>query len=164
MWIEKITFLFYGDNFSPNKFLSEITEPVLIELQNEATDANDADPTGRYGFGGLHFQGPQKYGVPSINLSEYESWYVDFLDRHGELIRAHRIDDIRLFVDVYHDDGQLNTEVFSRDGIKTLSKFNAAIPLSYYRLDRVQMIEMLNESDLSPAQVEEYVALHPIGT
>lgn len=164
MWMEKITFLFYGDLFSPHKFLIELPETVLIESQNEATDANDADPTGVYGFGGLHFRGPLKYGVPGINLCEYESWYVDFLERHGELIRAHRIDDIRLFVDVFHDEGQLNTEVFSRDGLKTISKFNASIPLSYYRLDRGQMIEILNESGLTPAQVEEFIALYPIGT
>jgi hypothetical protein len=164
MWIERIMLDLSGDGFSPNAFLKSLTVPIIPFGQNESADPNSKDPSGSYGFGSLSIVAPQHYGVQHFGHVEYEAWYINFLNDHRDLIRQQGVSSIELFIEFFHDDGQLNTEVLSRDAMKIIAEFNIALPLSYYRVRREALIEMLSETDLSPEQIAAYVAQHPIGT
>src|SRR5688500_3178831 len=133
MWIIRISLDLYGDKFSPKKFLSEITDTVHVFNSTEPDDLNDKDPEGVYGFGSLSILSPQTYGL-QYEMTDYENWYFDFIDKNKRTFDQHSITKINLFLDVFDNGGQLNFEIFSRDLLKKVALYNIAIPISFYRL------------------------------
>ena len=156
MWIYRITLELQGDDFSPRKFLENITDSLVIFNKIEPEDFIETNPAIKNGFGFLSVISPQKYGL-QYETDEYEKWYLDFLEKNAALIRAHGIKEINLFVDFYHTQGQLNAEIFSRETLKKLVEFNIAIPFSYYNLTRDQISKMLEDTEYNKDKILDYL-------
>lgn len=156
MWIISISLDLYGDNFSPKKFLEQVLEPIHVFDFNEPDDPNEVDPEGVFGFGCLSIKSPQIYGL-QYEMTEYESWYFDFLDRNKDLLNQHGVEKVNLFMNVFHNGGQLNFEIFSRDLLKKVASYDIAIPISYHRLTTEQIVDMLKDTTISEEKMREYI-------
>lgn len=163
MWLERISLDLRGESFVPSDFLKHLKTPATTSYQHEPNNPDPKQPSGFFGFGSLSLLCPSRYGVQHLNHVAYEDWYPAFLQAHRELIVDHKVTSTSLFIEIFHDEGQLNTEIFSPAALKTLGEFNVALPFSYYRLRREQLTDMLSKTDLSPEQIDEYLAEHPIG-
>lgn len=158
MWIIRISLDLTGDKFSPNKLLKELTDQVHIFSSNEPDDKNEYDPNGIFGFGSLTVLCPKIYGL-QYEMTDYENWYFDFIDKNKTLLDKNGTTEISLYIEVFDDGGQLNFEIFSRELLKKVGQHNIAIPISYYRLTTKQIIEMLEETEISREKLKEYVSV-----
>lgn len=156
MWIYRISLDLYGDDFSPREFIKDITDSFIVFNSNEPDDKNDKDPNGIYGFGSISILSPHRYGL-QYETEEYEKWYFDFIDKYEYEIKKHNVSEINFFIDIFHSNGQLNTEIFSRDKLKKIAKYDIAIPFSYYKITKEQIIDMLNETDYSKDKLDMYI-------
>jgi hypothetical protein len=157
MWIIRISLGLYGDNFSPRKALTEITDNIHIFSSNEPDDLNDKDPRGIYGFGSLSILSPRIYGL-QYEMAEYEEWYLNFIDKYKPIFDKYGVAEINLFFDVFDNGGQLNFEILSRDLLKKVGQCAIAIPISVYRLTTEEIVEMLGETAMPPEKLKQYIA------
>jgi hypothetical protein len=156
MWIIRISLDLNGDKFSPQEFLNELTDNVHIFYSNEPDDINDKDPDGIFGFGSLVILCPKIYGL-QYQMTDYENWYLNFIDNNKKLLDKNGVTEMSLYIEVFDNGGQLNFEIFSRELLKKIGQYDIAIPISYYRLTTEQLIEMLDKTEISKEELEEYV-------
>ena len=155
MWIIRISLDLYGDNFSPTKALTEITDNIHIFSSNEPNDLNDKDPKGIYGFGSLSILSPQIYGL-QYEVAEYEEWYLSFIDKYKPTLDKHGVTEINLFFDVFDNGSQLNFEILSRDLLKKVGQHSIAIPISVNRLTTEAIIDMLSETTIPQEKLRQF--------
>jgi hypothetical protein len=156
MWIIRISLDLYGDKFSPKKFLAKITDTIHIFSSNEPDDLKFKKSEEVYGFGSLSILSPQIYGL-QCEMTEYENWYFDFIDKNKSIFDQQGVTEINLFIDVFDNGGQLNFEIFSRELLKKVGLYNIAIPISYYRLTTEQIVDMLMETNITQEKLQQYV-------
>lgn len=156
MWIIRISLDLTGRKFSPKEFLKELPDNIHIFTSNELDDINDRDPDGIFGFGSLTVLCPKIYGM-QYEMTNYEKWYLDFIDNNKQLLDKNRVTEMSLYIEVFDNGGQLNFEIFSRELLKKVGQYNIATPISYYKLTTEQIIEMLDETEISKEELEEYV-------
>ena len=156
MWIIRISLDLNGDKFSPKEFLKELTDDIHLFSSNEPDDINDRDPDGIFGFASLTVICPKIYGL-QYEMTDYENWYLDFIDNNKNLLEKNGVTEMSLYIEVFDNGGQLNFEIFSRELLKKVGKYEIGIPISYYRLTTEQIIEMLGEMEISKAKLEDYV-------
>jgi hypothetical protein len=155
MWTIRISLDLYGDSFSPKAFVGQLTDSLIVFRSNEATDLN-TNKTGTYGFGSLSILAPTKIGIPG-QLAEYENWYIDFVERHKDLIDKNGVTELNLFIDVFYSGGQCNWEIFSREGLKKVGQYGIAIPISFYSLTDDQIVELLKDAKYSEDAIKDFV-------
>lgn len=114
------------------------------------------DATGIYGFGSLDVLNPQTYGLP-YELEAYNNWYADYIEQYKPLLDNHGVTDIRLFIEIFDDGGQLNLEVFSREMLQRLAPHNVAIPLSVYGVETAQLVEWLTEAGVNQETIDQHM-------
>lgn len=158
MWIIRISLDLTGDKFSPKELMKELTDDVHIFYSNEPEDINDRDQNGIFGFGSLTILCPQIYGL-QYKMTDYENWYLDFIDNNKKLLDKNGVTEMSIYIEVFDNGGQLNFEIFSRELLKKIGQYNIAIPISYYRLTTEQIIEMLNETEISKKELNEYIRI-----
>ena len=156
MWIIRISLNLYGDDFSPRKALTEITDKIHIFSSNEPDDVNDKDPRGIYGFGSLSILSPQIYGL-QYEMAKYEEWYLDFIDKYKPIFDKHCVTEINLFFDVFDNGSQLNFEILSRELLKKVGQHAIAIPISVYRLTTEDIVDMLSETALPQEKLKQFI-------
>ncbi|MCL9807645.1 hypothetical protein NAT51_19135 [Flavobacterium amniphilum] len=156
MWITRISLDLYGEDFSPGKFLEEVTDKIHVFSSNEQDDKKHKRTEEVYGFGSLSVLCPQIYGL-QYQMAEYENWYFDFLDKNKLLIDRHNVNEINLFIEIFHDGGQLNFEIFSRELLKKAGLYNIAIPVSYYKLTTEEIIDMIKDTDIPQDRLNELI-------
>ena len=62
-----------------------------------------------------------------------------------------------LYIEIFHNEGQLNFEIFSRELLKKIGQYEISIPISYYNVTTENIIEMLNETKISNEKLNEYI-------
>jgi hypothetical protein len=155
MWTLRICLDLYGDNFSPKTFLGQLPNSFIVFSSNEATDLK-TNKTGTYDFGSLSILAPAKIGIPG-QLTDYENWYIDFIELHKDLMDRSGVTEINLFIDVFHSGGQCNWEIFSRDGLKKIGRHGIAIPISFCSLIDSQIIDMLRDANYSEDKIKDFI-------
>jgi hypothetical protein len=155
MWTIRISLDLSGDSFSPKIFLGQLTDSLIVFNSNEATDLK-TNKTGEYGFGSLSILAPTKIGIPG-QLTTYENWYIDFIERHKALMDKNGVTEINLFIDVFHSGGQCNWEIFSREGLKKIGQYGIAIPISFYSLKDDQLVDLLRDANYSEDKIKDFV-------
>lgn len=156
MWIIRMSLDLYGDKFSPNEFLKELTKEIFIFTSNEAGDFKFSNKKSTYEFGSISILCPPKYGL-NDELQEYVNWYFDFLSKNTTLLNKYGVTEINMFTDVFHVGGQLNLEIFSRDQLKIVGQYGIALPLSYYKLAKNEILELLHETNLSKDKITAFI-------
>jgi hypothetical protein len=104
----------------------------------------------------LSILAPTKIGIPG-ELTDYENWYINFIEVHKELIDRNCVTEINLFIDVFHSGGQCNWEIFSREGLKKIGRYGIAIPISFYSLTDHQIIDLLRDANYSEDKIRDFV-------
>ena len=75
-------------------------------------------------------------------VSKYHAWFASFLEANHHVFIECGADDLRIFMEIFYAAGsQCNLEVFDREAISIIGKFNVALPLSVYTLDEKALNE-----------------------
>lgn len=153
MRIERIYLNLTGDKFSPKALLNQIKHlsDGKISYLHEPTDKRDSDNI-EFGFGCLSLKNPKGVCVEN-EIEQYESWFVEFLEVNQELIKLTGVDEIELFIELFYNK-QCNFEIFSRENLSRLAKFNVAIPVSVYGLSDQSLKELLADNGFSAEHIE----------
>lgn len=158
MWIIRISLDLTGDKFSSKEFLKELEDDIYIFTRNEPDEINEKDPKGIFGFGSLTVICPKIYGL-QYEMIWYEKWYLDFIDKNKKLLDKNKVTEMSLYIEVFDNGGQLNFEIFSKELLQKIGKYSISIPISYYRLTSEQIIEMLNETQISKDKLKKYISV-----
>src|SRR5688572_30573233 len=164
MWTIRISLDLYGDNFSPKTFLGQLPNTFIIFRTNEATDlkwvntkwASKANTNEIYGFGSLSILAPTKIGI-TRQLTDYENWYIGFIELYKDLMDRNGVTEINLFIDVFHSGGQCNWEIFTRDGLRKIGQYGIAIPISFYSLTDDKIVDLLRDAKYSEDKIKDFV-------
>ncbi len=142
MLMLKITINIDGDSFDAKSFLQEIIEDVYVEEYEEFPCY-------------LTIQNPKMFGV-EYELIEYEEWYVDFLEKYYSKMILYGAQDVWLFLDVFYSKDQCNFEIFSKEMMKKLAKFDLSYPISVYKLSKKKIKEYLLNVGFSKEKVHSF--------
>lgn len=70
----------------------------------------------------------------------YQEWYVDFVEKNYETFIDCGAEKIVIFTDVYMLEGsECHFELFNREQLKRLARYDVALPFSAYFLNEEQM-------------------------
>jgi hypothetical protein len=130
----RISLHIYGDTFSPANFFSKINDPLIIFTSNEATDLKWDNKPDLYQFGSTNILNPKKVGMYDQHIGEYQTWYVNFLNKHYQTIKECGGTELNLIFDVFTSGQFNNLEIFDRTMLSQLSVFGVAMPMSIYHL------------------------------
>lgn len=158
MWIIRISLDLEGENFSPQKLINELNDEIHVFRSNEPDDINDRGLNEIYGFGSLAILCPEIYGL-QYEMTYYENWYLSFIDKNKKLFDRNGIAEMSLYIEIFHNEGQLNFEIFSRELLKKIAEYEISIPISYYKVSSEDIIEMLKETKISKQKLNEYIEL-----
>ena len=68
-------------------------------------------------------------------VTKYHAWFASFLEANHRVFIECGADDLRIFMEIFYAaDNQCNLEVFDREAISIIGKFNVTLPLSVYTL------------------------------
>lgn len=152
MRIERISLILIGDNFSPKALLEQVQSTGIISLSHEPSDKHDIDDPEPFGYGFLSIENPMRVGIED-EAEQYESWFVEFLEKNYDFIKSSGADTIRLFIEMFYSK-QCNFEIFNRESLKRLAKFNVEIPVSVYEQSDQSLKELLADNGFSEERIE----------
>lgn len=144
--IYKITLTLSGIKFIPEQILNLIKGEYFIAGQNNPSDKKFIDSEEVYGFGSISFFHPKKFSLDNY-LNEYEEWYINFLLVNYNIFNKYGVDNIQLFIEIYHKDEQCNFEIFDKNLIKKMSHISISIPVSIYLLKKEEFEHWVKEID-----------------
>lgn len=153
MVVFKISMELFGDNFDPDILIKENEQCLgkVIDIIHSKDIKNKRGET--YGFGSMTIEHINKYGF-SDNLIEYEQWFISCLEDNKSLFEKANIENIWLVIDVYYVDF-CSIEVFDKNSLKRLSKFNISIPMNVYKVSKKEIYEMLKEEGFDDKSMTE---------
>ncbi len=155
MLITRITLNLTGKNFWPAQFRERIKSNYLITDQNNPTDLIWHDKNEVYDFGSLSIQHPKQFGL-QYDEWKYEEWYVSFIEENHRFIDECYVDEIVFFIEIYYCGDQCNTEIFNLNLLKRLSSIiNFSLPVSVYKLDQKEIIDLLRSSGFNEKEIIE---------
>ena len=68
-------------------------------------------------------------------VTKYHAWFASFLEANHDVFIECGANDLRIFMEIFYVAGnQCNLEVFDREAISIIGKFNVALPISIYTL------------------------------
>lgn len=98
--------------------------------------------------------------VPSRSHSvyyneEYENWFVDIIEENFTIFKKIGVKEISLFYNLLFSD-QCNIEIFDRQILKKLAKYDVAIPFSCYVREESELISYLLQSGYTQEEIDEF--------
>jgi hypothetical protein len=122
-----------GDNFYPDKILSEIQGDFMVDSCFNPTDKKFIDNSVEYGYGGISFWHPQKFSTED-RIENYEKEFIEFIEKNYTLFVKNGVNGFVIFIEIYFDGGQCNFEIFNTELLKKLGTFGISLPISIYVL------------------------------
>ena len=155
MLLIRISLDILGDNFSPNMLLTKlnINTSFITFTSNEPTDFLTKDKNDQYGFGSISILHPNKVGVED-NLSEYEEWYVEFLETNYKFFIDSGANEVNLLYETFYNK-QCNFEIFNKELLKKITVYNVSIPICVYMLTNSQIREILCDANYNKDYVKQ---------
>jgi hypothetical protein len=84
---------------------------------------------------------------------DYENWFVDIIEKYHTHFKNIGITEIILFYNLLFSD-QCNIEIFDRQKLKILAKYDVCIPLSCYERDDKELISYLLKSGYTKEEID----------
>lgn len=144
--IYKYDFSISGDSFFPDKIINKIQGDFIIDSYFKPTDKKFEDCLYEYGYGGMSFWHPKKYAVEFIK--EYEKNFVEFIETNYQLFIDNKVDNLQIFIEIYYSGGQCNFEIFNKELLRKLTRFNISLPISVYMLGDRELQQWESEIEL----------------
>lgn len=66
--------------------------------------------------------------------SDYENDFIAFFENNFDELKRNNADEYSLFIEVYYKD-QCNFEIFDKDKLTILSRYQVSLPISVYHID-----------------------------
>lgn len=85
---------------------------------------------------------------------EYENWFVDIIESNYTQFKKIGVNEISLFYNLLFSD-QCNIEIFDRQILKKLAKYDVAIPFSCYVREESELISYLLQSGYTQEEIDE---------
>lgn len=83
-------------------------------------------------------------------VTRYHAWFASFLETNHRVFTECGVDDLRILMEVFYAEGyQCNLEVFDREAISIIGKFNVALPISTYSLSEENLTKWAEEIKLN---------------
>ena len=142
--IFKTTFSVSGDNFHPSTVIDKLCGDFIITDSFNSTDRTFVNPQIVYGYGGMSFWDPKKFATED-NIIEYETAFVDFIDKNYNLFIDAGADRFNIYIEIYYDGEQCNFEIFDKHTLKKLTKYSISFPISVYRLSEQEIVDWEKE-------------------
>jgi hypothetical protein len=156
MKVNRISIDIYGDNFSPKQLLSQIKGSYLVITSNEPDDCKWEDKDELYEFGFLSLMHPMKVGIDDVCYSEYENWYIEFLECNFNSIKACGGEDLSIGFEIFYNK-QCNFEIFNKEILKRLAIFNVSIPVSVYNISSEHILDIIYDSGYDKETIAEII-------
>ncbi len=146
MKIFRITLGLSGDNLQVVELLDEFTVPFFMMDSFKPDDYHKYIPSKKYGFGSILITNPKKF-CNEDEVTNYEEWYLGFFEKYFEKMLKFGAEEFSLFIEVFYN-GQCNFEIFDKEMLSRLAKYNVSLPISIYRLELSEINSMLNDAGL----------------
>ncbi len=146
--IYKYSFSITGDFFSPKGMIDTIEGDFLVKSIWESTDKKFNNSDEEYGYGGILFWHPNKFAIDD-NVGEYETWFVDFLEKNYASFIENKVDNFEIYLEIYYTGKECNIEVFNKELLKKIAPHNVSIPLSIYCLEKAYYNDWITEIENS---------------
>ena len=156
MKIIRISLDIYGKNFSPKKLLSNIKDSCIVITSNEPNEYKWKDKDELYEFGFLSIMHPMKVGIDDICFSEYENWYIEFLECNFDSIKAYGGEELSLLFEVFYNK-QCNFEIFNKVLLNTLAKYDVSIPVSVYNISNDRIVDILYDAGYNKETINRII-------
>ena len=126
-----------GNNFKPRLLAHRISkdskmgEVDIIEKGDKLRLSPQKISIAKYSS--ISIETKKKFAIETEEILEQNKLFINFLDKHCAYIKQIGGEDIRLHISIYtFDTESINTEIFDRKQLKTIAKYNVALPLSIY--------------------------------
>ncbi len=87
---------------------------------------------------------------------EYENWFVDIIEKYHTHFKNIGITEIILFYNLLFSE-QCNIEIFDRQKLKILAKYDVCIPLSCYEREDKELISYLLKSGYTKEEIDAQI-------
>eukprot|EP01132_Coremiostelium_polycephalum_P001037 gene1037-1315_t len=132
----KTGFSIVGDNFWPEDIIDKIKGSLIVKSSfTPVSKTQFKKPAEAYGYGGITFWHPLSFSLEE-HIAAYERTFVEFIEQNYDLFIENAVEELCLYIEAYYDGGQCNFEIFNKDLLQRLSRFNVSIPISVYVLKK----------------------------
>lgn len=91
----------------------------------------------------ISIEHPTDIGI-EYEMENYHQWYVKFVDDNYNILRNNGLEYANIFINVFYK-GQCNFEIFDKDSLAVLSKYDVSYPISIFALSDKELIDILND-------------------
>ena len=122
-----------GEDFDPAKFMEEYTGALTLV---DCVKKSDTNPHTKdcYDYGSVTVGYKDNY-LAQYYDEVYEKVFINFFIDNEQLLLKFDYEEIDLFVNVYYKD-QCNFEIFDKNSLKILSRWDVSLPISVYHEDK----------------------------
>jgi len=133
-----------GDRFYPSIIKDRIVGKHKVSYYWDPNDKKERNDKESYGFGLIALMHSNEFATDK-HIIEYDEGLISILLNNFKLFKDSGADDFQCFIEVYHDGGQCNFEIFSKELLKSVSHISLSFPVSVYALDPSYFLEWSNE-------------------
>ena len=151
MKLIKLSLTVTGDNFFPRNITTIFEGKLLFEINFNPDDKNDSDERKEYGFGCATFYHPSIFGLEEKTWREYENDFVKSLEDYYDLLISYGANDFSMYTEIYYEGWQCNFNIFDKENMEKLSKYNLSFPVSVYKMSQKEMKSLFKS--MPPNQV-----------
>lgn len=117
-----------GQKFDPKKILQQLVTNLIVDDYVEPIFYSEHE----YDYGEMYLLAKQEFSHEYPD-DEYQNLFIDFFDKnHNNLVLAGATD-FQIMLDIYYKD-QCNFEIFDKDILKKIAKYNICLPISVYKV------------------------------
>ena len=128
-------------------FNHSITSKALSGIANTPFKVVDVNTEEHY----ISIEHPTDIGI-EYEMESYYQWYVDFMDNNYSVLKKNGLEYANIFINVFYK-GQCNFEIFDKESLATLSKYDISYPISIFALSDKELLDILNDYGVSSEKV-----------
>lgn len=116
-----------------------ITLKALGDITNMSFKVVDVNTEEHY----ISIEHPTDIGI-EYEMESYYQWYVDFMENNYSILQKNGLKYANIFINVFYR-GQCNFEIFDKESLATLSKYDVSYPISVFALSDKELLDILND-------------------
>lgn len=108
----------------------------------------------------ISIEHPTDIGI-EYEMEKYHQWYVKFVENNYSILRNNGLEYANIFINVFYK-GQCNFEIFDKESLATLSKYDVSYPISVFALSDKELSDILNDYGVSPERICKLFQTEPV--
>lgn len=128
-------------------FNHSVTSNILSGIINMPFRVVDVNTKEHY----ISIEHPTDIGI-EYEMENYNQWYVKFVEDNYNILRNNGLEYANIFINVFYK-GQCNFEIFDKESLATLSKYDISYPISVFALSDKELLDILNDYSVSSEKI-----------